>query len=432
MSDNIFDLEAVRALIADKQPLAVIVADTNILIKWPDFAKWNTSLGEVIFVLPTFINLELQRIKMKSQNKGGRDPASEAIRGYRELCKKGPIHRGIHLGGVGWFVSVPIPEEDRVAPARRQWAPIAQVYGSSDLMFLLVTKELAPLSSTPVLLATADSGLFGLVSGQGIPAYYFQGFPITDLGESPSEPPLRADIDWNKKLSDILEEAKKRIISVDLILTSKRAIPRSFRRTFEQMLEDSPLPKSPLLFAEGVGTLRLDRDMPFSWALSYSEWDYPFLSPNADEEFDPRPEFFPEVHLDFGGREHEVSDGIKKALEGKLEMLTFPFAHWLSLPTILGPESILKFFFYITYLEESLSSEGGTEDDMKREFAEEYRGTSNLADFGARIIFWRLGVAPQESRVGDSLRKLLMAFTTSWGIGAKRVIQLAMDSPRCY
>lgn len=138
------------------------------------------------------------------------------------------------------------------------------------------------------------------------------------------------------------------------------------------------------------------------------------------------------MHLNFGGREHEVSDDVRAALAAKLQMLTFPLAGWLGLPTVLGPESILKFFFYITYLSESLSSEGGTEDDMKREFANEYRETSELATFGAHIIFWRLGINPKESRAGDSLKRLLTALTSSWGMGEKRVIRLAMDSPRRY
>ena len=423
MSANIFDLEAVRELIVDKQPLAVIVADTNILIDYPDFAKWGTPLGEVMFVLPALINIELERRKRKNQDKQGRDPASGAVRAYSGLCEKGAIRRGIHLGGVGWFVSVPGPLVDVVGPALRQWATIVQVYGRPDVMFLLLTMELAQLSSSPVLLATADRGLFGLAASHGIPAHCFQGFPITDLDVSLSKLPPPAGIDFRQLMSDIRQEAeKKKAVTVDLILTSKREIPRSFGQTFEQWLEDSRLPESPLLFAEGVGTL--DRDMPFSWSLSYSEWDYPFLSPNAGQEFDPRPEFLPEVHLDFGGREHEVSDDIKKALEEKLDMLTFPFAGLLGLPTVIGPESILKFFFYITYLEESLSSKGGAEDDIKSEFAEEYRAASGLADFGARIIFWRLGIDPQESRVDALLRKLIVAFTASWGIGDKRVIQL--------
>jgi len=345
MSDNIFDLDAVRDLIVDKQPVAVIVVDTNIFIDYPDFTKWKTSLGEVIFVLPTIINIELERIKRKNQDKQGLDPASEAIRAYCDLCRKGSIYRGIHLDGAGWFVSVPIPMEDRVAPALKQWATAGQ-YGRPDLMFLLLTMELAQLSSAPVVFATTDSGLFGIASGHGVPAYYFQGFPISDLGESLSKLTPRAGIDSNQLMSDIRKEAeKKKALTVDLILRSKREIPRSFGRTFEQWLEDSPLPKSPLLFAEGVGTL--DRDIPFSWSLSYSEWDYPFLSPNASQEFDPQLEFLSEAHLDFGGREHEDSDDIKKSLEEKLDMLTFPFAGLLGLPTVSGLESILKFFFYL-------------------------------------------------------------------------------------
>jgi hypothetical protein len=184
-----------------------------------------------------------------------------------------------------------------------------------------------------------------------------------------------------------------------------------------------------LLLAEGVGTVRLDKDVGFSWALSYSEWDYPFLLPDTHEELEPQPGFWPEAHLDFGGRDHEVPDDIRVALAKRLEMLTFPLAEWLGLPTVLGPESVLKFFFYITYLEESLSSEGGTEDDMKKEFVKEYRETSDLANFGARIIFWRLGIDPQENRAGDSLRRLFAALTSIWNIGDIRVIRLVMDSP---
>lgn len=425
MSADIFDLQAVRDLIIDKHPPVIIVADTNVLVDWPDFAKWGTSLGEVIFVLPTLINLELRRLKMKNQEKAGRDPATKAIRAYRDLCKKGPIHRGIHIGGVGWFISVPFPMEDRVAPARMQWKPVVEAYGPLDLMFLLVTAELAQLSSAPVVLATADNELFDFASGHGVPAHYFEGFPMANLEARLAELPRRAGIDFRQLMSEIRKEGeKKKAIKVNLVLTSKREIPRSFGRDFEQWLEDSPLPESPLLFAEGVGTL--DRDMPFSWALSYSEWDFPFLCPNADNEFDPRPEFFTQVHLDFDGREDEVSDVVKGAIEAALETLAFPLAGWLGRPTILGPESIIKFFFYITYLEESLSSKGGPEDDVKREFAEEYRTASGLADFGVGIVFTRLGFDPEQSRVDDSLRKLLVALTASWGVGDRITLPLAI------
>ena len=133
-----------------------------------------------------------------------------------------------------------------------------------------------------------------------------------------------------------------------------------------------------------------------------------------------------QAYLDFGGREDEVSHEIKGALDDALETLTFPLAGWLGMPTILGPESIIKFFLYTTYLEESLSSKGGTEDDVKREFAEEYRATSNLADFGAGIVFSRLGLDAEQSKSGDSVRKLLVALTASWSVGERVTIEVVV------
>jgi len=425
MSTSIFDLEAVRDLIVEKHPPAVIVLDTSVPTESPDFTKWSTALGEVVFVLPTIINVEWEGIKRRNKDKKGLDPASEAVRAYRDLCRKGVIHRGVHLDGVGWFVSVPLPLEDRVAPALKQWGIATREYGSPDLMFLLLTAELAELSIAPVILATKDGGLFGLASGSGIPVYYFEGFPMTDLGATLAELPPPAGIDFRQLVSDIRQEAEKRkTIKVALVLASKREIPRAFGRDFEQWLEDRPLPESPLLFAEGIGTV--DGAMAFSWGLSYSEWDYPFLYPAGGDESDPRPEFLAQAYVDLGARGGEVSEEIKKALEDALETLTFPLAGWLGMPTILGPESIVRFFFYITYLEESLSSKGGTEDDVKREFAEEYRAASNLADFGAGTVFWRLGIDPERSKVGDSVRKLLVALTASWSVGEKITIEVAV------
>ena len=434
MSTNIFKLEAVRDLIVDKQPTAVVVADTNVVVGWPDFTKWKTSLGEVIFVLAAIINVELQILKSKNRDKEGCDPASVAARAFTELCKKGAIHRGTHVSGVGWFISVPIPMEDRMTPALKQWTFATQAYGSPDLMFLLLAMELGQLSVAPVVLATADNGLFGLASGHGVPAYHFRGFPMNDLGESLPEPSALSGLDWEQLKSAIGQAAKKDAVGADLTLTSKREIHRSFGQTAMDILNERPLPKDPLLLAEGVGTVHLDKEVPFSWCVSYSEWDYAFLCPDEgspDEEgesqpFDPRPAFFTQVHVDFGGREDEVSDDIKRALEEKLEMLAFPLAGWLGMPTILDAESIIKFFLYITYLEESLSSKGGTEDDVKGEFAEEYRAASSLADFGAGTVFWRLGLDPEQSKVGDSLKKLLVALTASWSVGERIAIQLAI------
>ena len=136
MTDDIFDLEAVNDLIIDKQPPAVIVVDTSIVINNPDFNKWGTSLGEVIFVLPALINIQLAIIRRRNQSKKDPRPVGKAVRAYSELCKKGMIHRGIHLDGVGWFISVPMPMEDRVAPALKQWRMAARAYGSMDVMFL--------------------------------------------------------------------------------------------------------------------------------------------------------------------------------------------------------------------------------------------------------------------------------------------------------
>ena len=62
MSDNIFALENVKKLIEDRKPPAVIVADTNIVIDWLDFSRWETSLDDVVFLLPTFVNVEFQRL----------------------------------------------------------------------------------------------------------------------------------------------------------------------------------------------------------------------------------------------------------------------------------------------------------------------------------------------------------------------------------
>lgn len=425
MSTNIFNLEAVRDLIVEKQPPAVIVLDTSVPTANPDFTKWSTALGEVVFVLPAIINVEWEGMKRRSRDKKGLDPASEAVRAYRDLCKKGAIRRGVHLDGVGWFVSVPFPPEDRVAPALKQWGIAARYYGSPDLMFLLLTAELAELSVAPVVLATKDGGLFGLASGNGIPAYCFEGFPMTDLESTLAQLPPPAGIDFRQLVADIKHEAEKRkTIKVALVLASKREIPRAFGRDFEQWLEDRPLPESPLLFAEGTGTL--DGTVAFSWGLSYSEWDYPFLYSAGGDESDPRLEFLAQAYLDFGGRGDAVSDDVKKGVEDALETLTFPLAGWLGMPTILDPESIIKFFLYITYLEESLSSKGGTEDDVKGEFAEEYRAASSLADFGAGTVFWRLGLDPEQSKVGDSLKKLLVALTASWSVGERITIQLAI------
>jgi len=422
MSTNVFDLEAVKDLIVEEQPAAVVVVDTSVVMGYPEFARWNTSLGEVMFVLPALTNLEEERIKTQSQDSQARAAATQAVRAYSDLCEKGAIRRGIHVDGVGWFISVPMPLEEVSQPLLKQWAWVVQVYGRPDVMFFLMTQELAHLSRAPVILATADMGLHGLASSHGVPAHRFRGFPLANLDVVLRTPPP-SGIDFEQLKADLKREAEqKKVISVDLTLAAKREIPRPFRRTLDQYLEESPLPESPLLLAEGTGTI--DREMPFSWVLSYSEWDY--ARPGEDDEPAPRPEFFVEAYLDFAGREQEVSDDIKKALTEKLEFLTFPLSGWLGLPTVLGPESILKHFFYITYVQESLSSQGGAEDEMKKEFAEEYLQASSLADFGARVVFWRLGVDPEEGRVGDALKRLLVALAASWDIGNRKTLELVI------
>ena len=432
MSNGVFDLDAVRSLITEQQPPAVVVADTSVVVDWPDFTIWRASLGEVIFVLPALINVELEVMKRKSSAKQGEDPGSVAVRGYTDLCKKGKIQDGISIGEAGWFISVPIPMEDRVTPALKQWTLATQAYGSPDLMFVLLTMELAQLSEAPVVLATKDNGLFGLASSHGVPTYHFCGFPLTDLEECLPEPFALSDRDWEEVKSGLRAAAKKNAVSADLTLTSIREVYGSFGQNALEIFDDRPLPKAPCLLAEGVGTLHLDRVVPFRWGLVYSEVDYPFTrtderSRDEEEEFhpyDPRPAFFPEAYLDCFGRDDDGLSEIAEALEGYIRGLAAPLNGALGMPTIVSPQSILKEFFYLTYVLEGLSSEGGSEGDQKSEFAKEYSASLGLVEFGANTILWRLAVDDQQGRVAGSLKWLFMALAASWEIGERKMIQL--------
>lgn len=421
MAHEVFDLAKIKRLVDDKQPDVVVIVDTNIVFKEPHFPDWKVTCGKALFVISDVIIIELEHLKNRRNDPDTCKASRKSIAKIGELFKKGNVTEGIYVEDVGWFISVPSPRESKVKPELDELASIVKAFGVSDARLLLLAKQiLETIPNSPTVLMTADISLFNIVSGNGIPAFLFQGFPVAELGKHLTGLTVSKEADWDRVLVDIQTEAEAKSVDVTLTMTAKRRAPR-------WIMVDCPS-DSTLFVAEGHGAIHLHGGIGFSWALPYTEWDYQFVKPDSAGKLVPQPVFWSKkAYLDFFGQDVPISAEFIQNLSEKIAMFSFPFAHLIGLPTVAGPVSVVKYFYHLTYLAEELYERSGSSDEAFIEFAEDYIEQSDFAGFGANI-FARLAAHPDEDKTFQGLIDLLTALENCWSIGDTKTIKIPMGS----
>ncbi len=142
---EIFKLSKIKKLVDSENPPAIIVVDTNIIIDVPNYTQWTTTLNEPIFVLSDLVLIELEHLKGKKRKEGETTKYEDAIKGFNWLLEQGDIIGGIHIAEVGWFISIPSPAEDAINEALGKWESLVQVFSRSDIIFLILARELSKL-----------------------------------------------------------------------------------------------------------------------------------------------------------------------------------------------------------------------------------------------------------------------------------------------
>lgn len=179
---EIFKLSKIKELVDSENPPAIIVVDTNIILDVPDYNQWTTTLNEPLFVLSDVVLIELEHLKSKKRQVGEPTIFEDAIKGFNWLLEQGDIIGGIHIAGVGWFISIPSPAEDAINEALGKWESLVQVFNKSDIKFLILTRELSKLMPVnTVVFYTKDYNLYNIAVTNGFPACRFEDFPMAGI-----------------------------------------------------------------------------------------------------------------------------------------------------------------------------------------------------------------------------------------------------------
>ena len=174
---NVFNLNNLKELVDEKDDVsAIVLVDTNMVIRDPDFMTWEMPINEPIFVLPDIIVLELEQVKKRPDSK---ENAYKAIRNLHDLFQKGSITNGIHLDNIGWFISVPSQREEELKAKLAVMEDVVKAFGQSDTKLILLAKECTEvITRIPTIFATGDLNLFNIVEVNNITAYPFTCFPM--------------------------------------------------------------------------------------------------------------------------------------------------------------------------------------------------------------------------------------------------------------
>lgn len=413
----------------EKIELAFLI-DTNVLMNYPEFSNWRTSLnGKVLFILTDQLPVELEHIRSRrnsSSNDKARvsaDKASRAANSLGELFKKGDIQEGINISDIGWFISVYAPKESDLITELTELDSIVKAFGLTDAKEILLTKQLnetfPDLSS---YLLSGDVNLCNITSVRGLPVKLLREFPIEISSDEITGVRAKRKLDWNKELESIQKQMAKDVIEIELLLRAKRMIPGDYLKS------DLKWSDSGIILAEGSGSVH---GMTFEWSLPFSAWDYPFCKIEDTEESSPNPSFWiGKASLNFGSSQLELDQNIIERIASKIAECTLPFAEYLGLPCLQDTISIMKYFFHIQYCNYKLYE--NSEQDFKADYIE----SGSFETFGVGRVFYALacgeGILEGEDKSWDTLVDLFRILRQSWEVGKRKkiVINTTVDRQR--
>ena len=422
---NIFDFSKINKLISDVHASAVIIVDTNVLINEPDFLKWKTSLKNPVFVISILNIIELEYVKAKNKPQSSGN-ANRAVVSINNLLRTGEISEGINVKGVGWFVSIPLPKEDAIREELSRLKSLVSAFGQTDIELLLLTSELnQTIGNVTSIFATGEYNLFNLLKAQGLPAYQFESFPMKGLSRLVSYYQERhLSVDWEGLLTDIQKEAHKKLIEVELTLTSKSIAPR----WLAQLIGGKE--SRYILIAEGTGTIKIPTgELEFSWTLPFSQFRLLFLRNNKSEAISSEPKPIESdrlgvVNLDFGEREHDVPEHIIRSLAEKFNQAANPWSYLDGMYTVHDPISVTIFYLLFHYLQRNQQS-ALTLNDAVEWLRKEINQYNDLSEVEIKeLVFYD----PESEEEYSSMYHLLLpAINNCWSIGETISINLVQQ-----
>ena len=429
---QIFNLTAIGKLVETEHPSIIVLIDTNILMKEPDFSNWKTSIDKPLFVFNDVNIIELQYLRSKKDSKTS-GSAIEASHSLSNLFNKGKISDGIHIENIGWFISVPSTKENTIKPELDQWDPIVKAFGASDTKLLLLARELnQSLPDIPTTLATGDVNLFNIVSSNDIPAYQFKGFPMSDLADIVKKyliAPVK--IDWTSVLEDIQEETIAESLEVKLTLQTRRSLPRWIHELPNDTLEEDNL-LSKLRFAEGIGLIYdggTGKSRRFGWCLPYeelgtsipykgsslSDWSDEINKSTNDDQLtvDTEKETF-QLEFYLGHGTLDVSEKVIELIIDRIHNCSDPLAYFIDMPTLQSPKTVVELILWLQLARPFLGSD--IEGIMQRNvnYVENF---NNFIEFGVNWLALTDSIGDIEIDAEENVSDVLRAIERCWSIG---------------
>jgi len=186
--DNIFDFSKIIKLVTEKNPQAIILVDTNIVVDNPVFKAWKTDLANPLFVLPESVIYEISN-KIHELDKRPNDQESTktankfriAWKAIAAMQSKGPMLDGIYIDGIGWFIRLPMPEKGELNNIlkQRRYGMVINTIGDIDAGLLLIHEELLKaIPSMPVVSLNNDRKCIYFAKEFGLLHHCAQSFPV--------------------------------------------------------------------------------------------------------------------------------------------------------------------------------------------------------------------------------------------------------------
>jgi hypothetical protein len=427
MNDT-FDLNRIQQLVESQNPSVALIVDTALLLNHPDFSTWKSSEDNVLYVFPPALQLELELLKNKPETAKSAETASQ---NFTALSKQGSLSDGIFCAGIGWFIAIPFPER---ADLEKQYEPIkflVTAFGTIDTGRVLLTRDLMCLfPDFPVILITLRDDIYNASRFLNINSYLFKGFPMSDVDTIIKKRSL-SNINWDHILNDIQSDIERKVVRIELKLSSKKCAPNWMNTS-----DSFNLGKS-MIIAEGTGIIHAVTEIHFSWALPFIAWDFPATLSDLDrnqirmsaedEPFSAKPANSPigNAHLDFGSLDHAVSPNLSIAIISRLNNCASPMAFVEDMPTVQDPISVMKQFFLLEYIFKERGFEPDSHREPLAEFENKLRDLDNLINWA---FYWMHDRLTDPRELAVSLSDFLHAMRSCWSVGETISINL-LDNP---
>ena len=409
-----FDLDRLTTLVQENHLAAVIVIDTNIFIKNPDYETWKTSVKDPVFLVSDVILDEILRVEHKQRPPSSQD-AQKAHKALDRLLEAGELHQGVYVDKVGWFLAVYCPSKERLQPGLEQLGALVETHGRNDAIFLLLTKQCSEdLPDRTVVFVTGDQGLYTYVKFRQVPVHSCRELPDDGFDswlKTRISKPLK--MDWDKVLDTVERRVEATSLEVSLTLTSKRFWrnwPFEVDDPDDDSTDDSTIEPTDVIVAEGHGSIMMPRGpLAFLWRVPFKPWISADMAEDAlrgqpnpidwsrcyEDGMPVMAYLMEESDLDFLGRESEVSDPMRKGLYQKLALCGTAYSMSVAgLPSLQSPVALTEHFNKMNDVLKSIAATAPNYVALRRALST-WLSTHNQAEAGLFIddvtSSWNIG-----------------------------------------